>query len=167
MGSVEAAYQVRSSAEYYVGSADVSGFVYWYNMLAAMDSLLKSNPSISTGQLSKQIVALIDKNKDNFSADGERVTMAAVALGNLRTFVDNFKLVTEYYLLHLEQGQGVLRRDVKKYFSEFADAYDLLEKIHENETDMNAKTLVANAMSSLNDCIVAECHGTIIQARTG
>lgn len=160
MGSLEAAYQARNSAQYYIGSEDLSGFVYWYNMLDRLDAFIKSNPLVSDGELSRETISLLYENRNNFPGGGEELTMGVVQTSRVGDFVSSLTLVTEYYRGHLDKFREIKQLNFKRYDT-FADVYDLLTVMQAYESDTLARNLIANAMNCFRGCVIAECHGNL------
>ena len=159
MGSLETEYQVRNSAKYYIASEDVSGYVYWDNMLNKFDDFVKSNPFISTEDLSKKTISLLYETRNNNPYGGEQITMSAVNLSKIENFVSAFNEVTDYYNQNINNFRNIKKHGIKNYGG-FCDIYDLLRVMRTNETDTAAIKIIENAMNYFNDCIVDECHGT-------
>ena len=159
MAAIETAYQVRNSAKYYIASEDVSGYVYWYNMLDKFDALIKSNPSMTSEDLSKDIIALLYENSGNnpYGSTSE-ITMSAIDLSKIQNFVSAFNLVTDYYMKNINKFRSLPKEEIKNY-GDLIDVYDLLLVMRNYETDTSAIKIINNAMGYFNDCIVAECHG--------
>lgn len=160
MGSLETVYQVRNSVKCYIASEDVSGFIYWFNMLTDFDYTIKYNPAISTEELSQRAIELLYTNRNDFgNRDGERITMSAVRPSKVGEFVSSFDSVTDYYLRNPEVFKSHAR-EFKNYGDSFTDVFDLLGVLLNYETDTQPRELITNAMKHFNECIIKACRGS-------
>ena len=158
MASLEATYQLRNSVEYYVGSEDLSMFVFWKGMLDKFDNFVKGNPKISTDELAQEIINLHEENKNAFGY-GVYISMSAIQLSKVSEFVLSFNNIAEYYKENLSKFENFTSQNIKRYVSEYADLSGLMGELQRNETDENVKIMLNNTIARLNECVVAECHG--------
>lgn len=160
MGSLETVYQVRNSVKYYVASEDVSGFIFWFNMLTDFDQVIKSNPALSTEELSQKAIELLYNKRNEFgNRDSETITMSAVRPSKVGDFVASFDSVTDYYIKNPEVFKSHAQ-EFKNYENTFTDTYDVLDVLLGYETDNQAREMLTKAMSRFNECIIKACHGS-------
>lgn len=158
MGSIEAAYQMRTSVEYYIGSEDRSGFIYWTGMWNAFDTFIKNNPTVSTENLAKEIIDLHDKNKNAFGY-GSDITMSAIETSKLNALLGSFEKVTSYYKNHPEDFKSYTKDNLKMYGENYCDFLGMIKALYQNESDQNIKQTLNETISLFEACILAECHG--------
>lgn len=171
MGSIEHAYQVRNSAKYYIGSEDLSGFLYWTNILNALDLFIKENSYFSTRIISEEIIKLHDKNKNKAILNGinygDYITMSAIDLAEINDVVITFTAVTNFYNNNFDKFKSFPIADVKVVYNWYLDYKNLLEELNSFETNSNAKALLQQAIESFEKCVFAECHGDSCHGENG
>jgi Clostripain family len=158
MGSIESAYQLRKSAKYYIGSEDLSGFIFWIGMLNKFDAFLKSNSMITSNSLAETIITLHDQYK-NVNGYGHLITMSAINTSKLGNVVESFNKVTNYYVDNIDKYKPLPVENIKKIYTDYCDLIMMLKVMKENETETIISNQLTETINLLNDCIVAECHG--------
>ena len=159
MGSLEAAYQVRDAAQYYVGSEDASGFVYWYYLFPDLDLFIKSNPLCTTEELANKIVNLAYEYR-NAQGVGSVMTLSSIKLSELDGLVSSFNRVVNYYSTHVDSFKAFTSKsNMKRYGPNFCDFLGLLESLYSNEKDPDARQRIEYTMDVFKYCITAEKHG--------
>lgn len=158
MGSIETAYQVRKSTEFYIGSESISGFIFWLGMFDKFDLFLKNNYNISSEEIAKKIILLHDENKDAFGY-GSKITMSAVNSKKLTNLIFIFNKVVNYYVDNPDKFKSFNHENVKTEGTDFYDFLGLLQSLYDNETETEIKNDIAETTNYFNACLVAECHG--------
>lgn len=158
MGSIESAYQFRKSTKYYIGSESPSGFSFWNGMLDKLDTLLKNNSTITSNDLSREIITLHEKYK-NANGYGALITMSAIDLSKMNNLIVSLNKVTNYYLDNIDKFKSIFPYYIKKYSSDYCDLLGLLESLRVNDPDILLKNKLAETINLFKECLVAECHG--------
>ena len=158
MGSVESAYQLRNCCNYYIGSEDLSGFIFWRMMLDKFDEHIKNNISTTSRELAEEIISLHDTYK-NATTYGEEMTMSAIDCSKLTAAVSSFDGITEYYLDHTDKFRLLTSGSIMIYNTHYYDLIGLLQNLKENESDEQLKNQISETILLFNDCVVAECCG--------
>lgn len=158
MGSIESAYQLRNSAKYYIGSEDLSGFIFWIGMFDKFDTFIKNNIEIPSNDLAKEVITLHEQNKNAYGY-GALITMSAIDLSKMRNLIVSLNNVTEYYIDNIDKYKSMSQANIKKYSTDYCDILSLLKSLKENETENMISNQLTETIDLLNDCIVAECHG--------
>lgn len=158
MGSIESAYQLRKSAKYYIGSEDLSGFVFWNGMLDKFDAFLKNNIAITSNDLAKEIIVLHNQYKHVYGY-GASITMSAIDLSKMSNLIVSFNNVTKYYLDNVDKFKTTAQAHKKEIYTDYCDLLSLLMSLRENETDSIINNQLTETINLFNDCIVAECKG--------
>ncbi len=166
MGSIESAYQLRNSADFYIGSQDMSGFIFWRYMMADMDSLLKAEPNISSEDLSERIIGLHEKNSPG-RQHGDVITMSAINLSKMEDVLNTFSDVTEFYISNPDNFWNLSFLRVANLIDNYPDYKHLLERMYEYEESEDAKLLINHAINSFDQCIAAEYHGGGVENKNG
>ena len=158
MGSIETAYQLRSSTRYYIGSEDLSGFIFWLGMLNHFDSYIKNNTTSSTGDVARKIIGLHNENKNAYGY-GSMITMSAINSSLIGDLVASFNNVTNYYISHPDKFKYLNPQNIRRCTTDYYDFLGVLKELNKNETDTSAKKLINQTVEYFNNCLVAECRG--------
>lgn len=162
MGAVESAYELRHQTEVYIGSEDLSGFVYWYTPVREICETLQQNPDISTIDLSVSIIESVYESS-KYSKYARELTMSAIRTDRLGEFVNATNDVVNYLSGNLEQFSPLIDSVYPSVLSfstyGYLDAYDLFEKLHESTIDAQLQTKLERVMQSIDNAVIAECHG--------
>ncbi len=163
MGSVEATYQMKGCADYYIGSENTSGFLFWLFMLNEMDNYLKTNSSLSVEDLARQIILqfsiAIHQAPEYYTEYTDYFTMSAIDLSKSEELVVAFNEVAEYYKDHQAKFKQLVNPDDLSFFGSYCNLHKLLKTLEENETDQAAKDLISETILCFNNCVVTEFHG--------
>jgi hypothetical protein len=167
MAELESVYELRDWTDVYVGSEDLSSYI-WFGTIQFLRSTLEADPEISTQKLGGEIVRSITNSlpeiRSRFGLSNiDRYTMSAIdakAVGRLGACLDAFSTAMLSHPEELRRRIDVIRDSVQNYDDYFSiDLYDFLEKYAALETRPEIRTLIRNAEESLEDCIIAEDHG--------
>ena len=120
MGSIESAYQLRKSAKYYIGSEDLSGFVFWNGMLDKFDAFLKNNIAITSNDLAKEIIVLHNQYKHVYGY-GASITMSALDLSKMSNLIVSLNKVTKYYLDNIDKFNLISQAHKKEIYTDYCD----------------------------------------------
>lgn len=167
MGSVEAVYELRDCCDLYVGSEDLSGFVYWYPILSNLFSLLKNSPNIDIYSLGHCLVDLI-KQSDLDPSDYQWLCMSALRTDRivaLKTAIDEVSLTGIENNPTLSSLMGSNSHDPFFFSTQHADLISLMETWSEN--DSTIIPLTKTVQKALDSCIVASCFGVNNQQARG
>jgi hypothetical protein len=92
MGAIESAYELRNCTEIYIGSEELSGYIYWFYAIGDIYTVLNENTNISNIDLGKKIIESIGNNLHTLSRKDQRgVTMSAIdtsKMGNVASSID-------------------------------------------------------------------------------
>jgi hypothetical protein len=155
MASVETAYQVRNTCDFYIGSEDLSGFLYWSEMMHSFDKLIKANPDISTEELAIKVIDLHSKN----IADNPTLTMSAVKTANLKELVEDMNDVFNYYRDHMNDFTTFTSGRLKTYHLDYCDLKGLLVALFSQETNTDIKNTLSGTIEQFDKCVVANSYG--------
>lgn len=159
LGSVEAIYQMRNVADYYLGSAEASGYIFWYDVMPQIDQYLKTHVTVQSRELASKIIELIDQTNTDPQIRN-LMTMSAMDLSKANDLVLSFNAVTDYYILNMNKFIDLPKDNLKRYYGEnYIDLKDLLLDLLNQETDQTAIDLLNDAIQQFDECIVVECHG--------
>jgi clostripain len=179
MGAVESAYELRNCVDVYIGSEELSGFVYWFDVIDDICDLLNEKISLSNAEIGKKIIQLIDENLDSseikeYWRTWETVTMSAIdssAMDNVSKYVDKlakdllykinekrfsrFRIKIIHYLT-----QSFAKFREMEFTSSTLDLYDFAKKCSlffafDRTINLNAK----NLMKSIDEAVIANING--------
>ncbi|MBZ5495700.1 MAG: hypothetical protein LAP85_04810 [Acidobacteriia bacterium] len=167
MGELESVYELRDWTDVYVGSEDLSAYI-WFGTIQFIRSTLEADPVIGNKELGRSIVDSIVKNmpaiQSRFGTGiGGSYTMSAIDTRAISQLVADLNALSTALLaqpLAMNDRIDAIWSSVQNYNDYFSiDLYDFLEKYGALETRAEIKTLIRKAQESLNACVLAEGHG--------
>lgn len=164
MGAFESIYQVRENVEYYIGSENLSGFMWWFETLPEMNQKINATPDISNKEFAKfTIDKLYSKNLVRYPDDVDKyLTMSAVETKNIKLVADSFSKITSYYVNNYEKFKNFCDdhySEIRCYYDYSIDFYDFCDKLESYETNDEIVSELKNIKSLIKNCVVANCFG--------
>lgn len=165
MGSFEAAYNLRSCTDVYIGSENTSGYAWWKVPMGDICDALHSNPDISSYQLGEFIIESIWEHRTIYEAAGwaASLTMSAVRSDRLEAIKDAVDSLSHHYLAGIEKFRShvdSIYNDITLFSSSFADLHDLAGEFLSVEDDPQVRYTLQSVQQNLEDAVIAECHGS-------
>jgi len=154
MGAIETVYQLRNSTEYCIGSEDLSGFSVWVTIFESFHNYVTSNSNVSTVDLVKKIITLIDEN----SSFGQ-LTMSAVDVSKTTQLITSFDNVCKYYLTNVSKFKEYTKAGPSCFFPDWCDFWEILNCLKTHETNPQAKLHIEQTLEAFNQCVVSQCNG--------
>lgn len=167
MAELESVYELRDWTDVYVGSEDLSGYI-WFGTIQWIRSTVEENPGISSLELGASAVHTITRNLPHMQtlfepgfADG--YTMSAIDSGAVGRLADSLDTLCQALLAdpaQLRSRIDAVSTSVRNYDSFFSvDLYDFLERFEAFESRPEIKKLIRETQDSLQECVLAEAHG--------
>jgi hypothetical protein len=165
MGAVESAYELRDCTDVYIGSEDLSGFMWWFDTIRDFLGVIEDNPDIGNMELGEVIIEHIYENRDrwNESPSYEQLTMSAVRTDRLVELAASIDALSVSYLSNIDilrSLTGDLFDATITRFSDGVDLYHFADYLEQNDDDLERSRLSGDVKTSLEACIIAECHGS-------
>lgn len=137
MGSLEAAYELRSLTDIYIGSENLSGYSCWMRTIQFIAEQLKNDPLIGNRDLAEKIIQSTYERgyRDWLPGSADYYTMAAYDSGEVRNASNAFLNLCEYILDHPSEVFPLLDQILPEvwYYSPsnpyLADVIDVLERL--------------------------------------
>lgn len=167
MGELESVYELRDWTDVYVGSEDLSSYI-WLGTIQYIRGTVEEIPDISNRELGRNIVGSISRNMPDIQTTygyqfGDRYTMSAIDTAAVSRLVSDMNALNTALLADPESMNdriGAIWDSVQNYSGFFSiDLYDFLEKYALVETRPEIETLIRTVQESLRACILAEGHG--------
>jgi hypothetical protein len=161
MSAVESVYELRNLTNLYVGSANVSGFAYWFGVLPDLNTTLEDNPSIALYDIAQEIILSAAEHKNDFGVGGD-MTLSAINPAATPELVAAINDMSNYYLSHLDELKSYLPKIQSKihfYWTGYCDLISLVDNLLSVEHSQEAQGYLQNIKVNLQKCIVAESHG--------
>ena len=164
MGAVESVYELRSSAQVFIGSANTSGYCFWMEPMSDLRAALENNPAISTTDLGSRMVSSIKERSIRWQSYGDDkiLTMSAVTTDRINALVAAVDSLSLEYLADVpafKRAVVSVFNDVQTYSASYVDLYSLVDNLLGAETRQSTRTRLENVKRSLVAAVQAECHG--------
>ena len=172
MGALESVYELRNCTEVYIGSEELSGYIWWWYPMGDICDTLKQNPDITILELAEVIIRSIYQHSfDWTSYSNEDLTMSAIRtdrIGEVISAVDALSIdltsqMNESYSLFNLVYQDALPLG----YGNFMDAYDLFEKCLSSTSNEALRGKLERVMQTLSDAVIDECHGSNMENAHG
>ena len=172
MGALESVYELRNCTEVYIGSEEISGYIWWWYPVRDICETLKQNPDITILELAEIIIQSIYQHSFDWrSYSNADLTMSAIRTDKIREVIravdslsnDLTNQMNESYSLFNVVYSNVLSLG----YGRFLDAYDLFEKCHSSTSNAALRSKLERVMQALSDAVFAECHGTNMENAHG
>jgi len=168
MGALESVYELRDHVDYYIGSEDLSGYVYWRGVIDDIFDLLDGAPELATEAVSQEIIQMVATNTSVPPYLRDRVTMSAVSAIDLAHAVDDLDALCASILDH---GSAMMdyvatARMRAKTFADIPDVNGTMDVVSfiQELIDVNKNPELLDELNavrnSMNRAIVAEHHGS-------
>jgi hypothetical protein len=168
MGAIESVYEVRECVDVYIGSEDLSGYVYWHGIMGNICDVLDDSESLSNEDIGRRIIELVKNNPRWLSSSHPKTaTMSAMSTSRMTPAVEQLAVVSEYLAVHaalylpevkaswgatwrLGQGTG--------YDTKTVDIIDFSLRLSERVSDPFLLEGLEDLRALLDEAILAECH---------
>ena len=167
MGALESAYELRSCVDVYIGSEEISGYVFWRGILRNVMAILDDSAALSTAEIGNMTIDLIESNLE--PPTGQWATMCAVEQSQLQAMVDVFDELCVYMTTNIDDIAPTVQdaRDQVwemgmggAYEKDEIDFYDFLEIYLTLEDDPFVTAKLQEVMDLYELVIINECHGS-------
>lgn len=178
MGAVESAYELRNCTKAYIGSEEVSGYLYWGNIIGDICGIIDNKTDISNIDLGKEIISMTKKNLfENFFNKMYRqglkmVTMSAIDTSKMENVVLSIDQLAKGLMFKVNDSRFRIKliHDLTQSFppkfsmprikKTFFDVYDFSKKCYhffflDKEIRLGAKKV----MESIDDAVIANLKG--------
>jgi hypothetical protein len=165
MGAVESAYELRSSTQVYIGSANTSGYCFWWDPMKDICSTIESNPTITISDLGCRIVASIKDRSIRWQSQGwdKALTMAAIRMDRMPQLAAAIDSLSLEYLADVPQFKRSIDsvlHSVQTYSTSYVDLGSLMDNLMTVETREPLRAKLESVRRALAETVIAECHGT-------
>ncbi len=181
MGAFESAYELRDCVDVYIGSEELSGFMYWFDTLDDICALLDNQSAMSNIEIGEEIIKIIgdnlESNPDKQKYAKPRVTMSAIDSSKLNSLSNSVHNLSEELLNKLSKigisarfklrlinslTQNFGRYTKIKVINSILDLYDFAEKCSTFFAFNNKiKTQANNVMQDIDEAVIANLRGTM------
>ena len=163
MAAVEAAYELRSCVDVYVGSEELSGFAFWHGIMGPICDMLNDSALLSNEDIATQMLELVAAN--TYYPD-PWMTMSAVKAADVAPVAPLVDAFSQHALAHMadlytdlsavrlatwEMGMGGL------YDVDEVDLQDLADQWA--GTDPLATELLHDIREAVDTAVIHEVHG--------
>lgn len=164
MGALESAYELRDCVDVYIGSEDMSGYIYWFNIMDDICDLLNNSSTLSTEEVGCLIIDLVETN---FVAPYDQWgTMSAIDQDGLESMVTVFEQLCVYMTDNMDELGSVIQetRDNAWYMGagiytcREIDFFDFLSLYLEAEDDPFVQARLQEIMVLFEPLILSEIH---------
>lgn len=157
MSSVEAIYQLSESANYFIGSEDISGFVHWQGMLSEFDNFIKNNLDISGQDLCINIISM---HKNNINEKyGDKLTLSAINLKKVNEFNISLNNLFKYYIDNPSKIGNLDKKKIEIFGKSYIGLYNILLLLENCSTNEIQRKLINDAKLNFSNIIVANISG--------
>jgi hypothetical protein len=163
MGSLEAVYELRDVVDVYVGSEELSGFIYWRNTIHDLCNLLNNETSLTNYEIGMRIIDAVETRYINHFLYGKTLTMSAIRTDKIAEVAAAVDQLSQDFL------NPLLLLSYQKIKSARTNAFQLAEAGEEDNYDLfDLYGFLENLQGfengeavkeSLHQAIIAECHG--------
>ncbi len=166
MASLEAMFEVKDQAQFYIGSENTSGYCYWRHAMTDIRSLLQTSPGVSTLDFVQEVIRFMSRYRCIEYAGEEEITMSAVRSDRLDAVVSKFAEISRnYHSVKASQDRlvGFLQEhytEAETYADFNMDLSNLAEKMALAENDGEAREAWKDLQDLIGQAVVAEVHGS-------
>ncbi|UCG52428.1 MAG: T9SS type A sorting domain-containing protein [Candidatus Latescibacterota bacterium] len=168
MGAMESVYEVRECVEVYIGSEDLSGYVYWIGIMGDICDVLNDSESLSNEDIGKRIIEIVENNPA-WSEDPrwKWSTISAMTTSGVTLAVQQLDVIAEYMSVHTallldnletSRARTWLLGSGANYDTKSVDVYDFTVRLSEEASDPFLLKSLQDLWDLLDDAIIAECH---------
>lgn len=168
MGALESAYQLKDVTDLYVGSENLSGYIFWNGTLSHLNTLLKNSPLMPTLEIGTQLIDFVETRAMDRPDSQPQLTMSAVdtaGLDGLRISVDE---LSNHFVSQIEVFRGWFdHASVQSYADFCVDLGDFVHHVQTMDPTSDVVRLVNQVETALEQCVVAETHGSAVAGSHG
>jgi hypothetical protein len=167
MAQLESVYEIRDWTDVYVGSEDLSGYM-WIGTMQFIRSMLSADPDITNQDLGRRIVDSIVRNlpasqsRSQYSFK-DSYTISAIDTKGIDALTADLDALAVALLAQPQEMRSriaAIWNSVQNYYNYYStDLYDFLEKYAALESRSDVLALIRKVQASLNACILSEAHG--------
>ena len=165
MGALESAYELRDYVDVYIGSENISGYVFWRGIIDDICDILNNSSTLSSQEIGSLIIDLIEDN--NTSPYAEWLTMSAVDQVRIQDFTEPLDELLEYMIQNMvELGPDIQTARNNAWCMTVGttlypeiDLYDYLLQCSEIMTNPFVLEKLLEIRQSFTPAIINECHG--------
>ncbi|MCD4777114.1 MAG: hypothetical protein K8S15_13840 [Candidatus Aegiribacteria sp.] len=167
MGALESAYELRSCVGVYMGSEDLSGYIFWRGIMDDIAAILDDSAALSNTEIGNMVIDLIESNLE--PPYGQWATMCAVEQSQLQAMIDVFDELCVYMTTNIDDIAPTVqdaRNQVWEmgmggtYNMDEIDFYDFLVTYLALEDDPFVTAKLQEVMDLYEFVIINECHGS-------
>jgi hypothetical protein len=165
MGALESVYELRDCVDVYIGSEDLSGYIFWRGIMGDICDILNDSAHLTSDEISESIIQLVDANP---SSSSEWLTMSAVDASKVSDVAQS----VEFLVQHAIENIGDMHQDISTarelvwqmgrdgtYPLREVDLYDLAAQLSAITPDTTSLRLLSALMDTLERAVIAECRG--------
>lgn len=167
MGEIGAVYELRNYVDVYIGSENVSGYIFWENPMGDIRDMLNNHPSIDTYDLGREIIKHVERNlawvESEFKETSGQATMSAIRTDRISDLVILFENIIVYYLNHQEkfnQFMDTRYSEIETYYDWNMDLVSFLNKLMDFENDGEIVEKLTQLKGMVKTVVLAETHGS-------
>jgi len=175
MGAIEAVYELRHLTDAYVGSENLSGYIYWFETIRYLCNILQTMPEISTETLADLLVkATRDYGYQNISPRGATgYTMSAIRTSALAPAVAAIRNLSTNMLQNPGTAFQVLDQALAtgwRYSLEsprYLDAIDVFNRAAGLSSDAEMRGLFQRAAAAIQETVIRSENGSAMTGING
>lgn len=164
MGSLEAVYELRDVVDVYVGSEELSGFIYWWDTVHDLCDILNNETALTNYEIGRKIIDVIDTRYVNNVLYGRTLTMSAIRTDKIADVAAAVDQLSQDFLNPLRLLSYRAIRSARAHAFQLAKAgeeddyslFDLYGFLENLQGFKNCETV----KDTLDQAILAECHGS-------
>jgi hypothetical protein len=168
MGAMESVYEVRDCVDVYIGSEDLSGYVFWLGIMGNICDVLNDSETLSNEDIGKQIIEIVENNPAwSENPEWSWTTMSAMTTSGVALAARQLDVIAEYMSVHaallldnLEASRAKtwLLGSGADYNTKSVDLYDFTVRLSERVSDPFLLQSLQDLRVLLDDAVIAECH---------
>ena len=129
MGSYEAAYEIRDNVEVIIGDEELSGYLYWENIMDDICLLLTNQISLSTYEIADCIIQFLKDNNPN----NHDISMSAVRTDGLKNLCQSLNtLCKDFFRRWFSSYISITQAHEQTIFfgMELSESYNVYDLYH-------------------------------------
>jgi len=162
MGSLESVYELRDAVDVYIGSEELSYYLFWMGTTYDICVMLNNETDLNNYEIGERIIHYIETRYIQHFY-GKELTMSAIRtdkIGELKDGIDDLvHEIHDNFRLNSLQNIKSARDSAFSLGWDSAELFDLIDLYGFIENLQGFKT-TDELMDSINECIIAECHGS-------
>ncbi len=167
MGALESVYELRDCVDVYIGSEEISGFIFWRESIDDICDILDDSSTLSNEEIGSMIIDLVETNTP--PQYEEWLTMSAVDQVNIQNITDPLDELAVYMIENMDElGPNIQTAHNNAWIMGLGgtytcyetDLYDYMLLITEIVIDPFVLDKALEIREGFTSAIINECHGS-------